>query len=605
MNLLTILNEDFKQLSIESKKKFPAIKEASDRAIVKLKSLGYESPDIVELPKSEEVFNSLIYSIDVIMGSEATDNSTIQAQNKLLGIIISILQSLVSNKALAEDTRIPVVIDKLYALVEKAAKLLGNVNGGGGSNSSEESSSSSSSALSIFGGNSGGENDFLNDENCVKVSRLVVSLISNYTGLVGENLRKALRIAFLMSSIKGSKIVRSAAGSSLMLIFTQIFGRAREAIETPKCEAASVTSDENTAVTEEEKKKEEDIKETKDSSQDKKEDEEEDKKESDEMEDEKEDSDDKSKMENNDDDEKEEKEEKATEENSPTTEPIKEEEKEGEKKEGEEVPKSKTPEPASGELTGILKDTHAVLSDVCFLTARGVFEEGIAALPAKRDPSKYLRIERLDSLLGLDLISDVLANSYVLFERSEAFFHILKDDICKFLILEKVKKILPISSTAGSSGSGLLSKLKSKNARLLGQEFRVYQRVLQICETLVVKDGYLVLIKADSALLFSILDTLDKVIAAENPNGANTFLDAVQILVLELFDKIFTGKREKADYGCDAPTQQVSISNLLFGKTLADILAFVQFKRKNTKKKTEVPLFKYEAYPFQNSKISL
>ena len=602
MNLLTILNEDFKQLSTESKKKFPAIKEASDKAIVKLKSLGYESPDIVNLPKSDEVFNNLMSSLDVIINSQATDNATIQIQNKLLGIMISIMQSLVSNKAFAEDTRIPIVIDKLYALVEKARDLQGGDRGG-------------ESSTSIFSSNSGGENDFLNDENCVKISKLAVSLISTYTGLTGEYLLKSLKIAFLMSNIKNSKIVKSAACSSLMLIFTQIFGRARDEIsenvdvkeeENDEKKEEEVKEDEKKEKEEKEEIKEVDEKEVDEEKKEEKEKEEEEKKEEEENVDKKE----------SDDDEKEEKveekeEEKKDDEEKKEDEVVKEDKeikveeteiKEEEKKDEEKKVEEKAEKP---KLSGILKDTFEVLSDVCFLTSRSIFEEGVSGLPTKREPSKYLKIERIDGLLGLDLISDILTNSYILFEKSPSFLHVLREDICKFLVLEKVKKILPISTTIGATGTGLLSKLKSKNARLLGHEFRVYQRILHICETLIVKDGYLVLIKSSSAYLFAIFDVLDKVLAAENPNNANAFLDAMQTLVLELFDAIFVEKLDKLDYGYDAPGHPNSISNLFFGKVLKDILAFVQFKRKNPKKKSEIPLFKYEPYPFQNSKISL
>ena len=44
MNLLTLLQGDLRNLSVEAKKKFPSIKEAADRAIVRLRSLDATTP---------------------------------------------------------------------------------------------------------------------------------------------------------------------------------------------------------------------------------------------------------------------------------------------------------------------------------------------------------------------------------------------------------------------------------------------------------------------------------------------------------------------------------------------------------------------------------
>ncbi|EFA78841.1 hypothetical protein PPL_08306 [Heterostelium album PN500] len=108
LGLLTVLQTELRSISQEARSKFPAIKEASERGILKLKYIEEQSTSIetliVALSKSEDVLKPFLMSCD-------TKNQ------KMVSIAIGSILKLISQSAVSITT-LPLILSKMSMLID-------------------------------------------------------------------------------------------------------------------------------------------------------------------------------------------------------------------------------------------------------------------------------------------------------------------------------------------------------------------------------------------------------------------------------------------------------------------------------------------------------
>eukprot|EP00727_Mastigamoeba_balamuthi_P008030 m51a1_g3848 hypothetical protein (1703) ;mRNA; f:374783-380401 len=189
MNLLTLLQGDLRSLSVEARKKFPAIKEAADRALAKLKSEEVLRPVMMVLEAATQQPHMRGGALGVA-AAMAVGGGALGAVSRLLSAAVPCLQKLLSNNAVA-PAQLPAVVRQLAAV-------------------SEHCRDSSGAAV---------------DDLNVKVLQALTTLVSCNASLHGLAVAEALGISFRLHA-RGGPAVRRTASAALPMIVTMLFDRA-------------------------------------------------------------------------------------------------------------------------------------------------------------------------------------------------------------------------------------------------------------------------------------------------------------------------------------------------------------------------------------------
>ncbi|KAL6072015.1 Endocytosis and vacuole integrity protein [Balamuthia mandrillaris] len=172
MGLLGILQSDLRALSLEARKKFPDIKEAAERGILKLKTLGEkgadEEPELVN-KSADDVLRPFLLACE-------TNNT------KLIALSVGAFQKLISHSAISA-AKLPRVMRVLST-----------------------------------------QADLADDTTKLKVLQCILSLLSTKNDLHGEALSQPLCICFRLHKNK-TPTVQNTAAATLRQIVTLLFDR--------------------------------------------------------------------------------------------------------------------------------------------------------------------------------------------------------------------------------------------------------------------------------------------------------------------------------------------------------------------------------------------
>lgn len=158
------------------------------------------SPELSELPKSEEVLRPVLLSLEL-------PKSPLQIKGgsyyKILSISVPCLQKLLSNNAI-DSKSLPVIVKRLSLIIDNDIQLY------------TASKISKRSA------------ELLPDDLCVKILQALTTLITGSTGasIYGETLAGAVSIAFKLHA-RGGASVRNTASATLPMVISMLFDRAQ------------------------------------------------------------------------------------------------------------------------------------------------------------------------------------------------------------------------------------------------------------------------------------------------------------------------------------------------------------------------------------------
>lgn len=203
MNLVPLLEGDLRKLSVESRGRFPELKDAADRALVALRGVGGAGADAAtvsaRLAASDDVVRPLLLSL----GAGA------RGAPELAAVGLSLLQKLFACRGVRGE-RLPEIVDALWDRFRGAE---------------EEGNESTGS-----NGNNGGGT--LPDEGtCVRTLQALTTLMScgeegvAYGALHGTTLAAALSIALVLG-LRGTGAARGAAAAALPIMVSMVADRA-------------------------------------------------------------------------------------------------------------------------------------------------------------------------------------------------------------------------------------------------------------------------------------------------------------------------------------------------------------------------------------------
>eukprot|EP01105_Mastigella_eilhardi_P002014 TRINITY_DN1242_c0_g3_i2.p1 TRINITY_DN1242_c0_g3~~TRINITY_DN1242_c0_g3_i2.p1 ORF type:complete len:1380 (+),score=360.41 TRINITY_DN1242_c0_g3_i2:33-4142(+) len=190
MNTFSLALADLRSISLEARKQFPQVKEAAERAVMKLMSLESLPPD--KFPEEVARTDDIVRPVFLVFESNNA---------KLMAVAIPLVQKLLLVNAVSQQN-----IGVLLKLM-------------------------------------GGAVDSVSEQLQVKILQAITSLVSTNNALHGTLLAQGLEISFSLHA-RGAPPVRSTAAATLPMLISVLFERATTEYANTKAErGATVASD--------------------------------------------------------------------------------------------------------------------------------------------------------------------------------------------------------------------------------------------------------------------------------------------------------------------------------------------------------------------------